>query len=246
MKKFAYVLMAIFTVFILPCKIYAQSEQANDQLIRDTFITILNPFIEKEIDHYYGYPKQYGLYDVKILKIVKESQFSFKVSVEVTTFEHAHSPPYSKEIITFEVSPTGVSTLRYIHEADDVEKAINAFYRATMLDIQQSFKLDLASYTSYRYDQLQYQAEINNDMKSLAMIAEEIVTHILFPERKIPYKNVIDPVTFIKGNIGYMLFKRADGTNVSYQLQKKDGTWIVTDKTSKPGRKMEDLLPWYI
>lgn len=233
-------------MFILPCKIYAQSEQADDQLIRDTFITILNPFIEKEIDHYYGYPKQYGLYDVKILKIVKESQFSFKVSVEVTTFEHAHSPPYSKEIITFEVSPTGVSTLRYIHEADDVEKAINAFYRATVLDIQQSFKLDLASYTSYRYDQLQYQAEINNDMKSLAMIAEEIVTHILFPERKIPYKNVIDPVTFIKGNLGYMLFKRADGTNVSYQLQKKDGKWIVTDKTSKPGRKMEDLLPWYI
>lgn len=233
-------------MFILPCKIYAQSEQADEQLIRDTFITILNPFIEKEIDHYYGYPKQYGLYDVKISKIVKESQFSFKVSVEVTTFEHAHSPPYSKEIITFEVSPTGVSTLRYIHEADDVEKAINAFYRATLIDIQQSFKLDLASYTSYRYDQLQYQAEINNDMKSLAMIAEEIVTHILFPERKIPYKNVIDPVTFIKGNIGYMLFKRADGTNVSYQLQKKDGTWIVTDKKSKPGKKMEDLLPWYI
>lgn len=246
MKKFAYVLMFIFTMFNLPCKIYAQSEQADEQLIRDTFITILNPFIEKEIDHYYGYPKQYGLYDVKILKIVKESQFSFKVSVEVTTFEHAHSPPYSKEIITFEVSPTGVSTLRYIHEADDVEKAINAFYRATLLDIQQSFKLDLASYTSYRYDQLQYQAEINNDMKSLAMIAEEIVIHILFPERKIPYKNVIDPVTFIKGNIGYMLFKRADGTNVSYQLQKKDGTWIVKDKTSKPGKKMEDLLPWYI
>ncbi|MGR7910085.1 DUF3888 domain-containing protein [Lysinibacillus capsici] len=246
MKKFAYVLMFIFTMFILPCKIYAQSEQADEQLIRDTFITILNPFIEKEIDHYYGYPKQYGLYDVKILKIVKESQFSFKVSVEVTTFEHAHSPPYSKEIITFEVSPTGVSTLRYIHEADDVEKAINAFYRATLLDIQQSFKLDLASYTSYRYDQLQYQAEINNDMKSLAMIAEEIVIHILFPERKIPYKNVIDPVTFIKGNIGYMLFKRADGTNVSYQLQKKDGTWIVKDKKSKPGKKMEDLLPWYI
>jgi len=110
MKKFAYVLMAIFTMFILPCKIYAQSEQADEQLIRDTFITILNPFIEKEIDHYYGYPKQYGLYDVKISKIVKESQFNFKVSVEVTTFEHAHSPPYSKEIITFEVSPTGVST----------------------------------------------------------------------------------------------------------------------------------------
>lgn len=180
--------MAILTILILPSKIYAQSEQTDEKLITDTLITILNPFIEKEIDHYYGYPKQYGLYDVKILKIVRESQFSFRVHVEVTTFEHAHSPPYSKEIITFEVSPSGVSTLRYIHEADDVEKAINAFYRATLLDIQQSFKLDLASYTSYRYDQLQYQAEINHDMKSLATIAEEIVTNILFPERKVPYK----------------------------------------------------------
>lgn len=43
-----------------------------------------------------------------------------------------------------------------------------------------------------------------------------------------------------------MLFKRADGTNVSYQLQKQDGTWKVTGKVSKPGKKMEDLLPWYI
>ena len=246
MKKITYVLMAIVTILMLPSKMYAQSEQTDDKLIADTLITILNPYIEKEIDHYYGYPKQYGLYDVKILKIVRESQFGFKVNVEVTTFEHAHSPPNSKEIITFEVSPTGVSTLRYKHVADDVEKAIDAFYRATLSDIQQSFDLDLSSYISYRYDQLQYQAEINNDMKPLAAIAEEIATNILFPERKIPYKNVIDPVTFIKGNTGYMLFKRADGTNVKYELQKKDGTWIVTDKASKPGKKMEDLLPWYM
>ena len=85
--------MAIVTILMLPSKMYAQSEQTDEKLIADTLITILNPYIEKEIDHYYGYPKQYGLYDVKILKFVRESQFGFKVNVEVTTFEHAHSHP---------------------------------------------------------------------------------------------------------------------------------------------------------
>lgn len=56
-------------------------------------------------------------------------------------------------------------------------------------------------------DQLEYQTEINNEFKSLFHIAEEIITDILLPERKIPNKNVIAPVTFIKDNTGYMLFK---------------------------------------
>lgn len=245
MKKIA-TLMTIVTILIMPSKIYAQSEQADEKLITDTLITILNPFIEKEIDHYYGYPKQYGLYDANILNVIRESQFSFRVNVQVTTFEHAHSPPYSKEIITFEISPTDVNTLHYKHEADNVEKAIDAFYRTTLSDIQQSFNLNLASFISYRYNQLQYKAEINNEMKPLATIADEIANNILFPERKIPYKNVVDPVTFIKDNTGYMLFKRGDGTNVSYQLQKKDGTWTVINKASKPGKKMQHQLPWYI
>lgn len=64
--------MTIVTILIMPSKIYAQSEQADEKLITDTLITILNPFIEKEIDHYYGYPKQYGLYDANILNVIRK------------------------------------------------------------------------------------------------------------------------------------------------------------------------------
>lgn len=104
----------------------------------------------------------------------------------------------------------------------------------------------MESYASYTYDQLQYQAEIKDEFKSLLTIANEIATNILLPERRIPNKNVIDPVTFIKDNAAYMLFKKSDGTNVMYKVQKKDGNWIVTDKKSKQGKTMDYKIPWYV
>lgn len=248
MKKLTYILIATLTFLIIPSTIYAQSEQPDYKLIYDTLITSLEPSIQKEIINYYGYPKQYGLYDAKILNIIREHEgsFSFNAKVQVTTFEHAHAPPYGKETMNFNISPFGVKTINFQHEGDTLEKEINEFYKATLSDIKQSFKLNLGSYSSYTYNQLQYQAEINNEFKSLFNIAEEIVTNILNPERKIPYKNIIDPVTFIKDNTGYMLFKKSDGTNVIYKIQKKDGNWIVTDKNSKQGKKMDYKLPWYV
>lgn len=226
----------------------AQSEQPDYKLIYDTLITTLEPSIQKEIINYYGYPKQYGLYDAKILSIIRghEGQFSFIAKIQVTTFDHAHDPPYGKETVTFKIDPFGVKTISFQHEGDKLEKDINEFYKETLSDIKQSFNLNLESYSSYTYNQLQYQTEINNEFKSLFYIAEEIVTNILLPERKIPNKNVIDPVTFIKDNTGYILFKKSDGTNVNYKVQKKDGNWIVTDKNSKHGKKMDYIIPWYV
>ncbi|WP_391207312.1 DUF3888 domain-containing protein [Psychrobacillus sp. L4] len=247
MKKITYILIAI-TFLINPSKINAQSEQIDYKLIYDTLITTLDPSIQKEIINYYGYLKQYGLYDAKILSITRahEGSFDFNAEVQVTTFEHAYDPPYGKETMTFNISPFGVKTISFKHEEEKLEKDINEFYKALLSDIKQSFNMNLESYSSYTYNQLQYQAEINKEFKSLFNIAEEIVTNILLPERKIPYKNVIDPVTFIKGNTGYMVFKKSDGTNVNYQVQKKDDNWIVTDKNSKLGKKMDYKLPWYV
>lgn len=106
--------------------------------------------------------------------------------------------------------------------------------------------MNLETYSSYTYNQLQYQAEINNELKSLSTIAKEIVFNILHPETKIPNKNVMNPVTFIKDKTGYMLFKKSDGTNVNYKVQKKDGHWIVTDEYNKQGKKMDYKIPWYV
>lgn len=246
MKKLAYILIATITFLVIPNNTYALSEKPDYKLLYDTLITTLFPSIDKEIINYYGYPKQFE--DAKILSITRnhEGSFDFNAEVQVTTFEHAHDPPYGKETITFNISPFGVKTISFKHEGEKLEKDINEFYKATLSDIKQSFHLNLEPYSSYTYNQLQYQAEINNEFKSLFKIAEEIVTNILLPERKIPNKNVIDPVTSIKGNTGYMLFKKSDGTNVIYKVQKKDGNWIVTDKNNKQGKKMDYKLPWYV
>ena len=224
----------------------AQSEQPDYKLIYDTLITTLFPSIQKEIINYYGYPKQFE--DEKIMRITREHEESsdFNAEVQVTTFEHAHDPPYGKETMTFNISPFGVKTISFKHERGKEEKDINEFYKETLSDIKQSFNLNLEPYSSYTDNQLQYQTELNNEFKSLLNIVEEIETNILLPERKIQNKNVIDPVTFIKGNKGYILFKKSDGTNVIYKVQKKDGNWIVTDKNSKQGKKMDYKLPWYV
>ncbi|WP_025784643.1 DUF3888 domain-containing protein [Sporosarcina sp. D27] len=224
----------------------SQSGQPDYKIIYDTLLTTLYPSIDKEIINYYGYPKQFE--DEKILSITRnhEGSFDFNVKVQVTTFEHAHDPPYGKVTMTFNVDPFGVKTINFQHKGDKLEKDIDEFYKATLSDIKQSFNLNLESYTAYTYNQLQYQTEINNEFNSLFTIVDEIVTNILAPERKIPNKNVIDPVTFLKDNTGYILFKKSDGTNVIYKVQKKAGNWIVTDKNSKQGKKMDYKLPWYI
>ena len=225
----------------------SESEQPDYKLIYDTLLTILYPLIDKEIINYYGHPKQFGLYDAKILNINRhEGQFGFITEVQVTTFVHAHNPPYGKETITFKIDPSGVKTISFQHEGDNLEKVINEFYKATLADIAESFELNIESYASYTYNQLRYQAEINNEFKTLTAIADEIVINILLPQRKIPDKNVIDPITLIKDNTGYMLFKMSDGTNVIYTLQKKDEKWEVTDRKKKQGKKMDDLIPWYV
>lgn len=226
----------------------SKSEQPDYKIMYDTLLTTLDPSIQKEITNYYGYLKQYGLYDAKILSITREHEgsFDFNVKVQVTTFEHADDPPFGKETMTFNVDPFGVKTISFQHKGDKLEKDIDEFYKTKLSDIKQSFNLNLESYTAYKYNQLQYHAEIKKEFKSLFTIAEEIETNILLPERKIPNKNVIDPVTFLKDNTGYILFKKSDGTNVNYKVQKKDGNWIVTDKNSKQGKKMDYKLPWYI
>lgn len=149
---------AFFTLF--SGNLEAQSEQPEYKLIYDTLLTTLFPSIEKEIIHYYGYPKQFD--DAKILRITREHEgsFDFHAEIQVTTFEHAHDPPYGKETITFTISPFGVKTINFQHEGDPLETVIKEFYKATLSDIKQAYNLNLASYSSYTYNQLQYQSEI--------------------------------------------------------------------------------------
>jgi AAA+ ATPase superfamily predicted ATPase len=218
------------------------------KLIYDALLTTLDLYITEEIINYYGYPKQYGLSDAKILSVIREIEggFSFKVKVQVTTFEHAHNPPYGIETITFDISPFGVKVIEFKHEGDEEEKKIKQFYQEVLSDIIQSFNLKLQSYSMYTYDQLFYQSEKQIQYKTLTDIVENIIVNILNPQIKPPYKNVIDPVTFIKKDKGYILFKTDDGTNVVYFVKKENSKWKIIDKKFKKGKVMKKELLWYM
>jgi hypothetical protein len=101
MKKSLLILIACFTFFSYsPVK--AETITKNDvQLRDDVILNLLFPLISKEIEKHYGQPKQY--YNQKILQIkkVREGSFWFDVTVQVTTFEGAHNPPYDLVTITF-------------------------------------------------------------------------------------------------------------------------------------------------
>lgn len=209
---------------------------------------MLDPFISEGIIEYYGYDKSYGLYDADIISIQREEEggFTFVVDVQVNTFETAENPPYGKETMRFNISPSGVEMVSFSHEGDDDEKKLLQFYKEVLIDIKQSFHLNLLPYERYDYNQLRYKAEIQNEFNSLAAIVEEVVISILSPDTQPPYKNVINPVTFVKGDEGFILFKKADGTNMYYKVKIENGIWKVTEQESEKGKKMKYELLWYM
>jgi hypothetical protein len=236
------------SLFIHPLSSKAEQTTHDKQSIHDALLTTLQPYISEGIIDYYGYDKSYGLYDAKIVSIQREEEsgFSFTIEVQVNTFETAENPPYGKETLQIGISPKGIKLLDFAHEGDDEEKKIQKFYKEVLIDIKQSFHLNLLPYERYDYNQLRYKAEKQNDFNSLAHIAEEIVINILSTEIQPPYKNVINPVTFVKGNEGFILFKKADGTNFYYKVLKENGIWKVIDQDSEKGKKMEYDLLWYM
>ncbi|KQL41373.1 hypothetical protein AN960_05230 [Bacillus sp. FJAT-25509] len=247
-KFFILISISMFIFLIQPSVIKANQNEINNKLLHDTLLTTLDPYISKGVEDYYGYQKAYGLYDAKILNINRdrEGSFSFTAKVQVNTFEHAHNPPYGKETMIFHISPIGIKKISFVHEGDQEERKFKQFYSETISDIKQSFNLNLELYSEYNYSQLQYKAEKEKEYKSLTNITEEIINNILNPEVHPPYKNVISPVTFIKGKKAYILFKKSDGTNILYEVNKQNKRWEVVKKMNKNGKKMKNELLWYL
>ena len=238
----------VISILIQPLTPKAVQPDIDPISLHDALLATLQPHISKGIVDFYGYDKSYGLYDAQVLDIKreKEGEFAFTIEVRVNTFEAAENPPYGKETMRFGINSKGVKLIDFTHVGDKNEKKLTRFYKEVLIDIQKSFHLNLLPYEQYNYNQLRYKAEKHNEFDSLTHIVEEIVINILSPEIQPPYKNVIDPVTFIKDDEGFILFKKTDGTNFYYTVKKENGIWKVVDQESGKGKKMKYDLLWYM
>ncbi|WP_062109864.1 DUF3888 domain-containing protein [Bacillus niameyensis] len=94
--------LLIFTILIYFSYFPAQAETVtkNDvQLRDDVILVLLFPSIDKELEKQFGKSTQY--YCAKILQVKRlEHNYHYNITVQLTTFEGAHSPPFNLVTIT--------------------------------------------------------------------------------------------------------------------------------------------------
>ncbi|WP_053061549.1 DUF3888 domain-containing protein [Paenibacillus sp. VT-400] len=103
---------------------YADPESVQEDDYKAIALTMLNPYIAREIISYYQENHKpvpsYGLYDIHVLELKRRTQggYNFRTVLEVRTFYGPHNPPYGKEIITFEIDTANVTMVNYVHTND--------------------------------------------------------------------------------------------------------------------------------
>lgn len=133
-KKF--VIISSFLIILLVfsnnfcCNIYA-AEKVNylnngymnqidspEKLQTDLLIRIFSPYIGKAIENYYGEPRQFDLWNAKILKInrLQQGSFNFEIKISVKTFKGPHNPPYGLETTTIRIDDFGIRVIDFKHK----------------------------------------------------------------------------------------------------------------------------------
>ncbi|GKU84065.1 DUF3888 domain-containing protein [Niallia sp. NCCP-28] len=101
MKKSNLILFACLTLFSYS-PVQAETVTKNDIQLRDDLIYImLYPSIQQELKKQYGEIKQNYCGEITQIKKLPIGTYLFNVTVHVTTFEGAHSPPNDLVTITF-------------------------------------------------------------------------------------------------------------------------------------------------
>ena len=118
MKNIKTTFLSVFLIFsFISVLLFSQTKTVFANAVSSNYnelsITLLNPYIEKAIEDYYGYYRRYEISDSQ-LEILDRKGNVFTVKVKVDTFEGAHNNYYS-EILVFTVTPTTVTIDNYSH-----------------------------------------------------------------------------------------------------------------------------------
>lgn len=103
-------LILIFSIFLSTCSVYGLAlspdtklglpyeynpqEGSIEELYKDIIVRLIEPYVTKEIEQYYGKPYLYDLWNMKFLQINRLNgyrSFTFTITVEVRPFIGAHN-----------------------------------------------------------------------------------------------------------------------------------------------------------
>lgn len=98
--------------------VYINENESQQKLENDLLLSIFSPYIAKAIENYYGEPRQFDLWDAKIISIkrLEPGSFYFEITISVTTFKGPHNPPYGLETTTIRLDATGIHVVDFKHK----------------------------------------------------------------------------------------------------------------------------------
>lgn len=226
------VLLSLLFFILLPNSKHAGKDTSE---VADALLTSLAPVITEQVHQYYGYEKQYNLYDTKIKKLKRDGYHLF-IKLEVTTFEDGQLPPYGQDDIKLDLTPLEAKVIAYKHKGDEEEKKINKFYRIVTKDIEHSFKKKWRNYQQTRFNEFQYLAG-EKGWDDCLLIVSQLVKDMK-DETTLKYKNTIQPLVYFNEEEVLILYKDKDGMNEIISIKNSSNEWKEGEREQKQGKKM--------
>lgn len=107
-----------------------------------------------------------------------------------------------------------------------IDAEVNNFKSQVDEDIANAFTIELTS-----LEKIDHKALGTDSFKPFETVFIEVITQQKTGD--------VLPSIYINGNTGYILEKKADGTNVVYRIEKNQNVWTILQKESKPGKYIE-------
>lgn len=121
-QRFIWLIMGCL-LLSFPVTSHAEPQKLNTTsvsplLLHDALLTLLTPNIDQAVTKIYKEDRPYDLFNARVESIDRpqEGSFHFIVSVTIHTFEGAHSPPYGRDQLTFDVTPGQITLLHFKHQ----------------------------------------------------------------------------------------------------------------------------------
>jgi hypothetical protein len=91
-------------------------EDSTEELYRDVIITMLLPYIDAEVEKYYGKPYLVAPYSTFVKSVTRQpsKQWTFGIKLEVTPYWGPHNTVGVDEI-TFGIAPSKVEVIEFKH-----------------------------------------------------------------------------------------------------------------------------------